>query len=272
MEDPMTEEEVMFAKELEKAAAKEGISVEAMAIKLQRRDELLKAIPPTERLYYIEDLIKRGIVNPGMADITLRKNPIYPDEVKVISSAIRKELALYFGLDVPEYKLIFNKKLNEPLEAAANTNWADKTIIFPVRNGINLPWVIAHEHAHAYQMENSALYRKIRETSEREDLEEYQEIKMTSQRLSEGWATFLSLEYAKVRDARLGREMYGGQIRHSLVCSKLIDRLNGAEDKAPYYDGLEFFEKIYAKKGLAGTIYAANNLIRDKELVDFSVN
>ena len=41
----MTAEDANFLKEVEEAAVMEGISTNEMMVKLQRRDELLKAIP-----------------------------------------------------------------------------------------------------------------------------------------------------------------------------------------------------------------------------------
>jgi hypothetical protein len=180
---------------------------------------------------------------------------------------VKKDLEKIFGIAFPDYKLIFDNKLNKG-RLCGEANYLTKIIRLPTNGRQSLPWAIAHEYAHAYQMENSQLYSLINQLHESGDFSAVKTVLKKSERLVEGWATFASVVYANRRDERIGASLYKNHILNLLEEVKREDIKAGKREFAPYYEGLEIFERIFDERGLLGTISAAEECINDSELAN----
>ena len=96
---------VMF----QKIADEEGKTLEEV---VERAENMLRLIdqPLNEegRLDYVERLLREKRIGPSQADMIIRKNHIFHDEIREIAEDSKKVLYNEFGIQIPDYTLVFD--------------------------------------------------------------------------------------------------------------------------------------------------------------------
>ncbi|MBP7708480.1 hypothetical protein KA107_02250 [Candidatus Pacearchaeota archaeon] len=264
----MNEQQLMET--IKEVAAREKTTVELVMQRIQRRNEIIAKTPRFGRLAYLENLVKTGEIGADFMETALRINPIFPSETRQHFNSIREEMMSLFNVEIPIYSLKFKKTLGTFEKASGETD-CNGTIWLPYKAGQILPISISHEYGHAYHAENSILYKVLRGLEEKKDMGEVVRIKAGAQKLIEGWATFVSLVYARERDRYLGKNIYEKKVRAAQSWGKFLDKINAGETSlASYYEGLKIYERLFTNRGIKGALHAVHNFTSDKELTDYS--
>lgn len=263
----MNEQEFLIL--LDKAAEDEGTTREAILERMHKFAELMDtSLWPSGRLAYVERLIREGNLGPNQADLLIRNNHILQQEIAEIADDVKRELQQEYGLAIPDYCIQWVPYLNprDHNVGIGAADWRDRTLTFPTQGVIQLPIIIAHEHAHAYHMEHSEIFRSLKAAYNPGDTAHYEQIRQQARYIIEGWATFVSGLYARLRDARIGCCMYEQHYKEINGFMHVLDAMNNT-NSSQYYRGAEIFEKIYARDGFDAAKTAANTLVTDKRLM-----
>ncbi|MFA6461668.1 MAG: hypothetical protein WCV90_05330 [Candidatus Woesearchaeota archaeon] len=264
-------EESELLKLMQEVAEEEGITIEAVLERMERNAKLFETpLAPSGRLSYVEGLIINGTIGPNQADMIIRKNHILQDEISELAEESKRTLSERYGIEIPDYTLQFYSTLNPngPNVGKGLTSWVDRTLTLPTEGLIQIPIFIAHEQAHAYHMEESEIFRRLKAVYDPENPSKYEEIRQAGHFVIEGWASFFSGLYAKTRDERIGVNLYQRHLEEMNGFAHLLDIANRT-DRRRYYEGHKIFEGIFEKHGLEGAKIAANTLITDEQLRRF---
>ncbi len=208
----------------------------------------MNLVPDTDRLKFAETLVKYGMANWQQAENLIRRSKLREMEVREIFEEVKEDLTIGLGLEIPDYELIFNDDFE-----ACHTFVGERKISLPYEGNALTPMNAAHEHAHAYQIENGKVFKsKLK--------------KKDTSILVEGWAVFIEKMYANMRDEKLGLGLYRMLFANNINYLEFSSIVMGESKNIPYYTGLNIFEEIYEKKGFEGCKYAALNLKNDNEL------
>jgi len=260
---------VMF----QKIADEEGKTLEEV---VERAENMLRLIdqPLNEegRLDYVERLLREKRIGPSQADMIIRKNHIFHDEIREIAEDSKKVLYNEFGIQIPDYTLVFDPGLNpKGLSVGTGlTSWIDQTISLPSEGLIQIPIIVAHEQGHASHMEESQLFKLLKEKHLSEDSVGYDNIRNKAMNIIDGWPSFISKLYGQFRDRRVGNiKMYEQFADEIYAFMALFDSSQKTRERKGYYEGVRKFEDLFNRRGIETAKYAAYNLMNDYELSRF---
>jgi len=256
---------------IQDVAAQEGISIEAVLERMERNAKLFETpLAPSGRLAYVEGLVKDGTIGPDQADMIIRKNHILKDEIRELAGECKRTLFEQYGLEIPDYTLQFDPKLNPewPYVGTASSSWIDRTIALPTEGVVEIPIFVAHEQAHAYHIENSEIFRRLKDVYEPDNTARYEQVRCAGHFIIEGWASFISGLYARIRDKRIGANLYQRHLERMNGYVHFLDIANKTDNRR-YYDGMGFFDKVFERDGFEGAKFAANTLVTDEQLRQF---
>lgn len=268
----MGKERDYFRKMLEREAAERGVTLEVLFDQLETMLELInKPLPPEDRLRYTETLIRERVVAKNQADLILRNNPLLEPEIRELIDEAKEAMGREFGLEIDDYDLVFDEQLN--IWPGLIIDFVDpirRTVRLPSEGSIYTPLVVGHVLAHIFQNENSRVGHQLRVAYEEGGDEAYS-LKLNESRLViEGWAVFLSRQYALIRDAAIGQPFYA-PIEEELWTG--VDRYiqtKGITNE--YEDGYDLYRQIYERDGIVGAIWAARFMSSDEELHSYAVD
>jgi hypothetical protein len=252
-------------------AEKEGISVQEVLGRIEKNMNLYNSpLPPKGRLAYVEGLLKSGTIGPNLADMIIRINHIPQEDILEEYEAAKSTLSDY-GIKVPDYTVKFDSRLNpgNTLTTKGATSWIDRSITLPTEGLIQTPIIIAHEQAHANHMEESRIFKIMKRAYHSGNQDLYKQIRQDGHFIIEGWASFVSGIYARIKDREIGAQLYQKHLVGMLGFTNLIDVFNQTDNRR-YYDGYSLFDQILEKYGLESAKSAAYNLTTDEQLRIFS--
>ena len=235
----------------------------------------VSSLPPTGMLSYVERLAKEGVIGLDESIRIIKANPILEDETRQLFDESKRTLKEHYGIEVPEYSLIFSSSVNECISSAdfsnGEANLILRKIILPEQSLLNVYITGSHEQAHAYNFENSQLCTIIKSAALQGDRFAARSMSKEGQFILEGWASFIEEACAKIRAQKIGCDLH--QRCYERIRSSEYDwrRKNQPLHKNILkYNGAEFFNKIFEKKGFESAKYAANNLITNEQLKEFA--
>lgn len=257
---------------LRNEAKERGISIEALMEQIEKNSALMNQdLPEGNRLQVAEGYVQAGELSPEQVDMMIRKNPILPDEMRQISGEIEETLGLAYGFEFHDYILEPDSKLTEKIPGFWSlVNHVDKRIKIPTQMSIWALLGLVHEKAHTLQFEQSKLYRVIKELDVKGDEEAVKRHFQNSECLIEGWAEFVALRYAELRDKAIGVSMYKKKQQEIVQIKHFWDSVTHRQAWRPYYEGARLFEKIYKHDGFMSAYWAAMNLTTDQELYAYA--
>lgn len=256
---------------LQKIADNEGKTLEEILDRTKKMLDLInKPLDEDNRLSYVEELIRQRKIGPFHAELIICNNHILHPEIKMIAEDSKKVLYNEFGIETPDYNLIFDRRLNPKgiRVGTGLTSWINQTISLPSEGLIQIPIIVAHEQGHANHMENSKIFELLKETHFSDPLK-YKKIRKNAINIIEGWPSFVSKLYARVRDRGIGINMYEQFADEAYGFMALLDSSQKTRKRRGYHEGIRKFEDLYKRRGIETAKYAAYNLMSDYELSRF---
>lgn len=230
---------------------------------------LSQPLPERGRFAYIENLFREGTISEENIGVILQHNPILQADMEEIAADVKKTFSDAYGLVIPDYTLVFDRVYNAKgfvREKYPETALGTKEIFLPTENNISICGIIAHELTHAYHMENSALWGRLKLTAQHND-QNYYAMKELALYLIEGFATFMEMQYSHLCDQQKGIALYEKMQRKDIAMTALCDSHH--RQLRQYYDGLDFFERIFHHKGMDGVLHVANTFTNDHQLIEY---
>lgn len=269
----MGKEQDYLLETLQHAAIEKGISLDVLLNQIETTIELVnKPLPPEDRLRYTEELIKEGTIDKDQAALILRKNPLLEAEVRELVEEAKEVIEGAFGLEIDDYDIVFDERLNRTGLAVDFVDPINRIVTLPSEGSIFTPVVIGHILGHIFQNENSKVAQELRSAYEGGGVEAYNQKFRGARLVIEGWAVFLSRQYAHVRDAALGQSFYAS-IEEELRGWIGINRYMKTKEKLnEYEEGYDLYRQIYERDGIMGTIWAARFIGNNEELRAYVVD
>ncbi len=262
-----------FLEMLQKIADEEGKTLEELVERIEDMSELMdQPLNEEGRLDYVERLLREKRIGPLQADMILRKNHVFHDEIREIAEDSKKVLYNEFGIQIPNYALVFDPGLNPKGFSVGTglTSWIDQTISLPSEGLIQIPIIVAHEQGHASHMEESQLFRLLKEKHLSGDFTSYDSLRNKARSIIDGWPSFISKLYGQFRDRRVGNiKMYEQLADEVYGFMALLDFSQKTRERKGYYEGVRKFEDLFNRRGIETAKYAAYNLMSDYELSRF---
>lgn len=269
----MGKEQDYLLEALQHAAIEKGISLDVLLNQIETTVELVnKPLSPEDRLRCVEGLVKKGTVGKDQADLILRNNPLLEPEVRELVEEAKEVIGREFGLEVDNYDIVFDERLNRTGLAVDFVDPINRIVTLPSEGSIFTPVVIGHILGHIFQNENSKVAQELRSAYEEGGAEAYNQKFRGARLVIEGWAVFLSRQYAHVRDAALGQSFYAS-IEEELRGWIGINRYMQTKEKLnEYEEGYDLYRQIYERDGIMGTIWAARFIGNNEELRAYVVD
>ncbi len=241
--------------------------------------EIISQLPENGRLSKLEELILQDKITVPVACVLLHQYPPSGQEVMSVAADVKAALKESYGLEIPDYELIYQKERTDDWQIAATIDWLEKKIYIPPDLDISLPITLAHELGHAYHAENSAIFRLLKSLNPKKKMfvnakssdEEKQFIDFAcgSFCIREGWANFVAKLYARARDERLGRKIYETLLDEKNDFIEFMFVLSGNPEYGGHAEGCFLFEKIHKEHGFDAAVEMAKTLISDGALRAF---
>jgi hypothetical protein len=265
------EQKNYFRKMLQREADERGVTLEVLFDQLETMLKLInKPLPPEGRLTYTEALIREGVIGKDQADLILRNNPLLEPEIRELIDTAKEAMGREFGLELDDYDLVFDEQLNIfPGLIIDFVDPINRTVTLPSEGSIYTPLVAGHVLAHIFQNENSRIGHQLRVAYEEDGVEAYKLKHNEARLVIEGWAVFLTRQYAFIRDAAIGQPFYA-PIEEELWAG--VDRYIQTKGITNEYEnGYDLYRQIYERDGIVGAIWAAKFMSSDEELRAYAV-
>jgi len=257
---------------LRSIAAKQGVSLDELYGRLDMMTELItRPLPAGGRLEYVENLLKDRIVAGSQADLILRNSPLLEAEVRDLIRDVQDSLGGLFGLEnSDDYTIVFDEKMARAGWVGDFVNPVWKTVTLPAEGSIYTPVVVAHFLAHVFQNENSRVIQELRAAYEAGGIEAYNRKYATAEEVIEGWAVFISRQYALSRDLKLGISHYAPMEEEMRGWTGVSAYLSVGREGSKYERGYELYRRIYERHGMMGVLWAARYITSDQGLTIFA--
>lgn len=222
-------------------------------------ESLCSGMPESFRLAYVEGLLKDRKIDKETAKAMISRKPILQGELSEISEQVKRDLEKSLGLKISDYELEFDNNLHYVGgKAIAQTSISGK-IFIPNQFSIEFPIVIAHELAHIYHGENSELYKRLRKNLRSPRSFDKFRGNRKFEQIREGFPTFISFLYARLRDSRLNDKLYEELFLETL-----------RQNNMDYAAGFVYYKAVHNVEGLEGVLKLANRITKDDELAGYA--